>query len=148
MTPNQAVNRENKIKKIGTKITVTGMTFHKLVREFRLSGAWALTPEHHGTFSKWCFWLAPQIKMAPETLRGYGSPNYESRYSRLQNRALRSGLSIQALNVSGEPAKWLGRAIKVAHANGVTETRRNGTERALIHIAKFFMAHRPHKPTN
>lgn len=47
MTPKQAINAERKIKKCGLDLNQKGIKFHLLVFKFRMSGAWAITPEHH-----------------------------------------------------------------------------------------------------
>lgn len=140
MTPKQALSLQNKIAKSGLKLSLAGLGFHKLVRNFRMSGAWAITQEHHASFRAWCTWFAPQIKMAAATLCGYGAPNYKDRYTRIQERNIKAGLlNMHSLNVSGLPAKWMQKAIDRAHENGITEQRRGGTERAIIHIAKTFL---------
>jgi len=144
MTPKQAIKMETKLRITGLKLHVAGLGFHKLIREFRLSGAWAITPEHHTSFRAWCRYFGPQIKMASATLSGYGAPNYKDRYARIQERAKKAGLlHIHSLNVSGLPARWMQRAIDKAHEEGIIEHRRGGTERAIIHIAKTFLNSKP-----
>jgi hypothetical protein len=141
MTPKQAVHLEERIRKQGLRLYKSSAIMHQMVREFRESGAWAITDQHHRSWSEWCRWFAPQIKMRPATLQTLGNPNYKDRWQRTQDyRSPKTGRVI-CLNVTGKPAIAMREAVDRAHELGIKEFRRKATERALVAIAKYYIIH-------
>lgn len=140
MTPKQAEVFQEKIRKQGLRMYKQSAIMHKMVREFRLGGGWAITEQHHNSFSSWCRWFAPQIKMRPATLQTLGGPNYKDRWVRIQNyRSPKTGQV--CMNVAGKPAIALREAVDRAHELGIKEFRRKATERAIVAVAKFYITH-------
>lgn len=94
MTVDQAVKAEARVIKLGNRAFLTREKFVKSVQQFRRSGGWAITPQHHSTFSKWCRYAAPKMKIGWSTLQAYGCPNYIINAKRVTKTWFKGSLTI------------------------------------------------------
>jgi hypothetical protein len=134
LTPTQAVAAQKRLSKIGLELAEKGLRFRKALRAFRSSGGWAVTPQHHRTWKVWCKWFAPKVGLTANTLAIYSNPQHERERRKWQEKRN------HGIHVSGSAVKWLFKAIEKAHASGIKEKRQDGTNEALLHIAKVFLA--------
>lgn len=76
ITMKVAMKMEHDLFEKGKKFNQWRIIFIAAVRKFRMSGAWAITPQHHATFGAWCGWASRKTGIAKATLQSYGTPNY------------------------------------------------------------------------
>ena len=77
MTVERAIRMQKALVVLAKHSKIVQDELRHAVRNFRTSGAWAITPEHHRTFSKWCMFIAAKTGLSPYTLQAYGCPNFE-----------------------------------------------------------------------
>ena len=74
LTPHQAVQMETRAIVIGKRFSETSASeFCAYMPEFRKSGAWARTPQHHCSFTSWARYAAPRMNLSLRTITKYAS---------------------------------------------------------------------------
>lgn len=133
MTVERAIRMERGIVEIAKRSKTVQDELRKAIQIFRKSGGWAITPEHHRTFSKWCMFIAAKVGVSGYTLMSYSSPNYDRNE---RKRALEAG---DVIMFTGEAARLLKRCVLIACAANGHPTNRRRTKWAGIKIAQYFL---------
>jgi len=71
MNKKQAIAEEKRIFKLCKTFSIKKLQLADAFRNFKLSGAWACTPQHHISFSAWAKFNHKKLMMSVTTVKRY-----------------------------------------------------------------------------